>query len=240
VVDRLRLDGATTEELALLEHASLELQRMDDAFGPYLPHQVAARARADAAPAGPGSGEERDVTVLFGDLSGFTSYAERHAPTEVVALLNAVWTAVVPIITVEDGLIESFAGDGVLVLFNAVGDHPDHAERAVRAALGMRRAVDALAAARSEPIPRFHIGINTGPAFVGTVGAAGRHSFAAIGDTTNLGARLLGAAAAGEIVVGEATWARLEGVPGEPLPPLRLKGKRHPVRAWRVEPAAPA
>jgi adenylate cyclase len=237
VVDRLRLDGATTEELALLEHASLELQRVDEVFSPYLPHQVAARARTDATHARPGSGEERDVTVLFADLSGFTSYAERHAPTEVVALLNAVWTAVVPIITAEDGLIESFAGDGVLVLFNAVGDHPDHAERAVRAGLGMRRAVDALALARAEPIPRFHIGINTGPAFVGTVGAAGRHSFAAIGDTTNLGSRLLGAAASGEILVGEETWARLAGVRGEPLPPLRLKGKRDTVRAWRLEPA---
>ncbi len=85
-------------------------------------------------------------------------------------------------------------------------------------------------------MPRFHIGINTGPAFVGTVGAAGQRSFAAIGDTTNLGSRLLGAAGPGEIVVGEATWAQLGGfVAGVPLEPLRLKGKREPVRAWRLE-----
>lgn len=235
VLQRLRLDGATTEELALLKRASVELQRVDDLFRPYLPQQFADRARSDPAHATIGSGQEREVTVLFADLSGFTAYSERHAPTDVVELLNTVWTAVVPIVTAQDGLIESFAGDGLLVLFNAVGDQPDHARRAVRVALDIRRAVDALGAAHHEEMPRFHIGINTGPAFVGPVGAAGRRSFAAVGDTTNLGARLLGVAGAGEIVVGEATWASLAGASGEALPPLRLKGKGFGVRAWRLE-----
>ena len=176
------------------------------------------------------------MTVLFADLSGFTSYSERHEPTEVVELLNAVWTAAVPVVAAEDGLIENFTGDGLLVIFNAVGDQPDHAQRAARVALGLRDAIEALGTQRTEEMPRFHIGVNTGPAFVGSVGAAGRRSFGAIGDTTNLGSRLLGAAGPGEIVVGEATWAGLGGiVGGVPLEPLRLKGKREPVRAWRLE-----
>ncbi|MDQ2690282.1 MAG: adenylate/guanylate cyclase domain-containing protein, partial [Chloroflexota bacterium] len=235
VLARLRMDGASAEELALLERASGELQRVDDLFRPYLPQQFAARARTDPAHARLGSGEEREVTVLFADLSGFTSYSERHAPTEVVELLNAVWTAVVPIVTREDGLIENFTGDGLLVIFNALGDQPDHAQRAVRAATGIRQAAEQLGAGRAEPTPRFHIGINTGRAFVGSVGAAGRRTFSAIGDTTNLGSRLLGVAAAGEIVVGEATWERLGGsTSGDPLEPLRVKGKREPVQAWRL------
>lgn len=240
-LERLRIDGASTDELALLDRASEELERVDDLFRPYLPQQFAAWARSDPEAARPGSGAERDVTVLFADLSGFTAYTERHAPTDVVALLNEVWSAVVPIVAAEDGVIESFAGDGVLVLFNALGDQPDHAARAARAAFGIRDVVDALAANRAAPTPRFHIGINTGPAFVGSVGAAGRRSFSAIGDTTNLGSRLLGVAAAGEIVVGEATWTRLGAAAhGTALEPLRVKNKADPVRAFLLERPAPA
>jgi adenylate cyclase len=235
VLERLRVDGASTEELALLERASVELERADELVRPYLPPRLVERVRSDPAAARVGSGEEREVTVLFADLSGFTSFSERHPPTEVVELLNAVWTASVPIVTAADGIIESFSGDGLLVLFNALGDQPDHVARAVRVAIGMRSAVDRLAETRAQPTPRFHVGINTGPAFVGSVGAAGRRSFSAIGDTTNLGARLQGAAGAGEIIVGEATWAGLgPGARGERLA-LRVKGKRDPVRAWRLE-----
>jgi adenylate cyclase len=237
ILDRLRLDGASTEELALLERAGTELRRVDELFRSYVPRQFVDRARTDPGQARLGSGEERDVTVLFADLSGFTAYSERHAPTEVVELLNAVWTAAVPVIAAEDGLIENFTGDGLLVIFNAIGDQPDHPQRAVRVAIRLRDAVEALGAQRPAAMPRFHIGISTGPAFIGSVGAAGRRSFGAIGDTTNLGARLLGAAGPGEIVVSAATWARMGGVAGgEPLEPLRLKGKRDPVRAWRLEP----
>jgi class 3 adenylate cyclase len=239
VLDRLRMDGATTEELALLERASVELQRVDELFRPYLPQQFATHLRTDPAQARLGSGEEREVSVLFADLSGFTSYSEEHAPTDVVELLNAVWTAAVPVIARQDGLIENFSGDGLLVLFNALGTQPDHAVRAVRTAAGLRDAIDALGAARSAPTPRLHIGINTGPAFVGSVGAVGRRTFSAIGDTTNLGSRLLGAASAGQIVVGEATWARIGDLArGQALDPLRLKGKRDPVRAWRLDAVA--
>ena len=237
VLRRLRMDGATTEELALLERASGELERIDQLFRPYLPQQFAERARTDPANARLGSGAEREVTVLFADLSGFTSYSERHAPTDVVELLNSIWTAVVPIVTAEDGLIESFAGDGLLVIFNAVGTQPDHARRAVRTAIRIRDAVDAVAVGGESAVPRFHIGINSGPAFVGSVGAAGRRTFSAIGDTTNLGSRLLGAAGPGEIVVGESTWTLLGDAQGQALDPLRVKGKRDPVRAWRLSEA---
>jgi len=234
LVERLRLDGATREEVSLLERASVEMHRVGELFRPFVPHQFADRARSDPAEAKPGSGEERDVTVLFADLSGFTAYSERRKPTEVVDLLNQVWTATVPIIAGHDGLIESFAGDGVLVLFNAFGDQPDHAHRAARAAVEMRAAVDAIGGAASDR-PRFHIGINSGRAYVGSIGAAGRRAFSAIGDTTNLAARLQAAARSGEIVIGDATWGRLEDARGQPLDALALKGKRQPVRAWRLE-----
>ena len=236
VIERLRIDGATTEELAVLEHAARELQRNDELFRPYLPEGFAMQARSDPAVARPGSGEEREVTILFADLSGFTAYSEDHPPATVVALLNAVWAAAVPVVVRENGLIESFAGDGLLAIFNAVGDQPDHAVRATRAAFGLLDAVTRLAGERDDPIPRFHIGLNSGPAFVGSIGGAGRQAFTAIGDTTNLGARLLGIAGPGEIVVGERTHELLgDAAVGTALEPMSVKGKRDPVRAWRLE-----
>jgi adenylate cyclase len=236
VLERLRLDGATTEELQLLERAAGELHRADELFRPYLPQQFAAQARTDPSHARLGSGTEREVTTLFADLSGFTAYSEEHPPATVVELLNAVWTVAVPAVVREDGLIESFAGDGLLAIFNAVGDQPDHAVRATRAAFGLLDAVTALAAGREQAIPRFHIGLNSGPAFVGTVGGPGRRAFSAIGDTTNLGARLLGVAGPGEIVIGERTWELLgDAAVGTALDPVRVRGKRDPVRAWRLE-----
>ena len=235
VIDRLRIDGASSDDLALLGTAADELARVDELFRPYLPAQFAERARVDPTHARLGSGEEREVSVLFADLSGFTSYSERHAPTEVVQLLNRVWSAVVPIATDAGGLIESFAGDGMLVIFNALDDHEDHPARAVRAGLAIVEAVDELFAPGGDASPRFHVGVNTGTAFVGAIGAAGRRSFSAIGDTTNLGARLLGVAEAGQVVVGPATRERLGSeFAARALEPAWLKGKRAEVQAWEV------
>jgi class 3 adenylate cyclase len=236
VLERLRMDGATAEELALLERAARELQRADELFRPYLPQQFVDHARTDPARARLGSGEEREVTILFADLSGFTSFSEQLPPTRVVELLNAVWTAGVPAITTENGVIESFAGDGLLAIFNALGDQPDHAIRATRAAFGLLDAVSALAAERDQVIPRFHIGLNSGLAFVGSIGGSGRQAFAAIGDTTNLGARLLAIAGPGEVVIGERTRELLgDAAVSTPLEPVRVKGKRDPVHPWRLD-----
>src|SRR5690606_11276109 len=125
----------------------------------------------------------------FADLAGFTSFSERHEPMEVLTMLNEYWAAVVPVIDACGGSIEQFAGDGVLVLFNSVADQPDHAERAARCAVAILEATSPIA--ERNGWPRFRIGVNTGPAVVGNVGAAGRQSFATIGDTTNLGSRLM-------------------------------------------------
>lgn len=235
VLAQLRAEGATSEEVALLDRASGELHRIDELFRSFVPHQFAEHARDDPRRAAPGSGQEREVTVLFADISGFTSFSERHRPAEVVELLNAVWSAAVPLVMAEDGVIESFAGDGILVIFNALGTQPDHAQRAARTALALRDAVDRLEFAPQGDRPRFHIGVNSGHAYVGSLGVAGRRSFSAIGDTTNLGARLQGAAGPGEIVVGQATWERLAGARGSSIGPLTLKGKRQPVTAWRLD-----
>ncbi len=224
-------DHLSDEEAALLEHAAGELKRLDELFSPYLSPQLVARLRHEPGAAVLG-GEERDVSVLFADLQGFTAFSERSTPSEVVAMLNAYWAKVVPVVAAEDGMIERFAGDAVMVVFNAAVDQPDHALRAARAGLAFADASEAVAAGRPD-WPRFRVGVNSGPAVIGNVGAAAQHSFTAIGDTTNLAARLQGAAEPGRVVVGSATHAALVGVAKfEPLAPLDLKGKSEPVEAF--------
>jgi class 3 adenylate cyclase len=234
VLSQLRDEGATTEEVALLARAAHELRRLDAAFKPYLPSVVADRVRRREGPAKALRGEEREVSVVFADLAGFTTFSETREPTEVLEMLNAFWAVVVPAIDETGGVIEHFAGDGVMAIFNARGDQPDHARRAARAGTAIVKAAQPLA--ETHPgWPIFRVGINTGSAVVGDVGAAERRSFAVIGDTTNTGARLMTAAEPGQVVVGRATWEALgPDRVGVELGPVRVKGKRQAVEAWRL------
>ncbi|HET9878328.1 MAG TPA: adenylate/guanylate cyclase domain-containing protein [Candidatus Limnocylindria bacterium] len=229
----LRGDGASVEEVQLLTAAAREMRRVDELFRPYLPQRLAERLLQEPDAARPG-GDERVVSVLFADLAGFTSYAESHQPTDVIAMLNAYWAAVLPVIDASRGSVEHFAGDGVMVMFNAVVEEPDHVARAARCALEIQRVTAPIA--EREGWPRFRIGINTGRAVVGNVGAAGRLSFATIGDTTNLAARLMATAHPGEVVVGEGVRRELDGggFTLTPLGAVQVKGKREPVEAWTL------
>jgi adenylate cyclase len=150
-------------------------------------------------------------------------------------MLNEYWGLIVPeVLGREDGLIERFSGDAIMVMFNATGDQPDHALRAARAALALQRASSTLTA-RHPAWPRFRVGVNTGPALVGNVGTADQRSFAAIGDATNHAARLQAAPAPGEIVIGETTRLALKGIAElEPLEPFHVKGKLEAVIAHRL------
>ena len=236
----LRSDGASVEEIAALTAAAGEMRRVDELFRPYLPQHVAGqlRTRPDIGRLG---GETRIVSALFADLAGFTTFSESREPTEVISMLNTYWASAVPTIDASGGSIEHFAGDGVLVLFNAFVDQPDHPARAGRCALEIVRATDAIAT--NHQWPRFRVGINTGPVVAGTVGAEGRRSFATIGDTTNLASRLMSAAEPGQIIVGPITGPLLQPMPELDLVPLgaiAVKGKRAPIEAWVLRSAAPS
>jgi adenylate cyclase len=234
VLAELRREGATEEELALLAQTAREVGRLDAIFRPYLPSVVTERIGRRGLATRPAPGEERVITVMFADLSGFTPYSERHEPREVVEMLNAYWAEVVPVIERAGGTIEHFAGDGILTLFNVSGDQPDHAGRAVDVAREILEVTGRVGATHPD-WPVFRLGINTGSAVVGVVGTDARRSFAAIGDPVNTGSRLMTVATAGEIVVGATTWAILaDPTAGESLGPVRVKGKREPVEAWRL------
>jgi adenylate cyclase len=236
VLERLRREGASADELALLERTAHEMRRLDDAFRPYLPAVLGDRLRRHDDQVA-SAGVERVVTSMFADLAGFTPFSETHSPREVVEMLNTYWAAVVPIIDAAGGTIEHFAGDGVLTLFNAGGDQPDHAQRAARVAAEIVRAARDVAAVHPG-WPVFRLGINTGPAVVGVVGTDERRSFSAIGDAVNTAARLMTVGEPGDVIVGGMTWELLrDPQAGEPLGPVPVKGKRDPIEVWRLRPA---
>jgi adenylate cyclase len=224
--------GLAPDEAAVVERAAREVQAVEGLLAPYLSPQLAARLRAEPE-AGELGGEERDVTVLFADLQGFTAYAENHTPSDLLSMLNEYWAKTVPVVLGEHGgMIERFAGDAIMVVFNAAADQPDHPLRAARAGLQLQRAAMEVAAGQPE-YPRFRVGINTGPAVVGNVGTAEQRSFTAIGDTTNLASRLQTYAQPGQVVIGEATHRAIaDGGRAEPLGDLRIKGKEEAVPAY--------
>lgn len=234
VLSDLRREGASDEELALLSETAREVRRLDAAFRPYLPSVVTRGIRDVAPDVVRLGGQEREVSVVFADLAGFTTFSETRSPTEVIGMLNEYWGAVVPVIDAAGGVIEHFAGDGVMAIFNAGGDQPDHAVRAAQTGLAIVAAGRPVAA-RNPDWPIFRVGVNTGPAVVGNVGSDARRSFAAIGDAINTAARLMAAGEPGQVVVGGATWDALgNDRAGEPLGAVRVKGKSAPVEAWRL------
>jgi class 3 adenylate cyclase len=175
----------------------------------------------------------QDVSVLFGDLEGFTSFSERSSPAEVAAVLDAYWGAAAPLLTRRfGGEVEKFIGDGIVATFNSRGDQPDHALRAARAALALQDAVAALA--DEQPSwPRLRIGVNSGDAVVRELGGDGHVAYALVGDTVNTASRLEGLAPPGGVLIGAGTRAELPaGAAVEARTGLRIKGKNELVDAY--------
>jgi adenylate cyclase len=174
-----------------------------------------------------------EISVLFGDLVGFTSFSERSSPAEVAAVLNAYWGTAAPLLTRRfGGEVEKFIGDGIVATFNSRGDQPDHALRAARAALALQQALAALAD-EHPGWPRLRIGVNSGEVVVREIGGDGHVAYTLVGDTVNTGSRLEGLAPPGGVLIGAQTHAELPaGAVVEARSGLRIKGKEDPVNAY--------
>lgn len=199
----------------------------------YLPPELVAALHADPHRLDLG-GEVAEVSLLFADLGGYSTYAESRAPSEVVALLNRYFAAALPAILEEGGTPVQLPGDAVFAIFGAPTARADHAERACRAA----RAILERTAHLTEPPsggPQFSIGINSGPALVGNIGSDEYRNFTAIGDTTNVASRLQNLAGPGEIVIGPETARQIGGSHTLiPMGPVTVKGRAQPVEAFRM------
>ena len=186
-------------------------------------------------------GERKLVTVLFVDVSGFTALAERLDPEDVHQLMDRAFEVMLAEVHRYEGTVNQFLGDGLMALFGAPVAHEDHPVRALHAALGIQRALaayrDGLRRDRGLDF-QVRLGLNTGAVVVGRIGDNLRMDYTAVGDTTNLAARLLTVAEPGQILVGEET-ARAAGpyFVLETLGAVAVKGKALPVLAYRVQAA---
>jgi adenylate cyclase len=195
-------------------------------------------AQAPAAQPDGREADRRQVTVLFADLSGFTSLAERLDPEEVRAFQNALFEALGQAIERYDGFVEKFVGDAVMAVFGAPVAHEDDPQRALDAALDILERGAALSqrwASRLGQRVTLHIGVHSGPVVAGNLGAAAGAAYAVTGDTVNTTARLLAAAAPGTILVSEATHALTRHrFSFEPAGELTLRGKSESLVVHRL------
>jgi class 3 adenylate cyclase len=175
----------------------------------------------------------RDVSVVFADLQGFTTYSESHEPDEVAAMLNAYFERIVPLMEQAGAEVHQIVGDELMLVFGKEGDDPQHPARAARAALLLQREASAVAEGHDD-WPRFRAGVASGEVHAGVVGGAtGHRKHGVVGDVVNLAARLQTQAPVDGVLVAEETFRRLDaGAVVEALPPRKLKGKREPVAAY--------
>lgn len=174
----------------------------------------------------------RELSILFADLKGFTTFSESHEPVHVAEMLNAYFDVAIPAVARRHGgTVDRIIGDALMVTFNRLGDQPDHARRAALAGLDLQEQTGAIAA-RHPDWPRFRVGINTGEAVVSVLGATGGRTATVIGDAVNVASRIEGQAPVGGVAVTAETLSRLSGARVEPLGPLALKGKEEPVEAF--------
>ena len=219
-----------------------------NAFTHYLAEPVLARLERDPQ-ALTLAGERRVMSVLFMDVRGFTARSEHMPPAEAVALLNTLLDPLSEAVLAEEGTIDKFMGDGLMAFWNAPLDQPDHAARAVRAALAMIAAIEAINAGApqasapqaGEPLA-IGIGLHTGEGFVGNMGSRRRFAYSAIGDSVNLAARVetLTATLGEPLLITEATWkAACASDPalGERFAPAgdhTVKGRSQPVTVYAL------
>ncbi len=180
-------------------------------------------------------GERREVTVMFIDLEGFTSMAEKLVPDHVSGLLNEYLSRMSEAILEEDGTVDKFEGDAVMAFWNAPLDQPDHALRACRAALKCKEKVVGLRRLWFEKTgkdPRIRIGIHTGECIVGNMGAKQRFDYTVLGDTANLASRLEGVnkVFGTTILVSSQTWEEVgEALAGRGIARVLVAGRKEPV-----------
>jgi class 3 adenylate cyclase/CheY-like chemotaxis protein len=222
-------------EFKRLHAAVVEQSAAASSLKSYVPWQVAdALARDGDA----GTQRELEVTVLFSDIRGFSTIAERLTAREIAEIVGRHLGAMAEVIADHGGTIDKFQGDAVMVVFGAPEPMPDHAERALRCALAMQHRQTELNAQGwgTDVIDSLGVGIgvNTGVVMAGAVGGGGRLEYTVIGDAVNVAQRLQSEAEGGEVVAAASTIAAAPSVPAEPIGPRVVKGREEPVDVYRV------
>jgi class 3 adenylate cyclase/CheY-like chemotaxis protein len=225
--------SAVVDELKRMHAAVVEKESSAQVLRSYVPSQV-----VDKLALGQMDQQELEVTILFSDIRGFSSIAERLSAREIAGVVGKHLSAMAEVVTQHGGTIDKFQGDAVMAIFGAPEPLPDHAERALLCAIEMQRrqaelniegwgseSVDALGVG---------IGLNTGTVIAGAIGGGGRLEYTVIGDAVNVAQRLQSEAAGGEIVAAATTIAAAPSIDCVPIGPRQVKGREELVDVYRV------
>jgi len=243
---RLALDradelGQLAESFNSMSVGLAERDQVRDLLDKNVSPEVAAQLMRDGAALG---GEEREVTILFADLRGFTTLSEKLSPPDLLALLNRYLDRMSAEIERQGGVIDKYIGDAIMALFGAPVTQGDAADRAVTAAQAMERALivlNAELAAEGKPPLAIGVGINTARVVAGNIGSSRRLNYSVIGDGVNVAARLQSLTRTPEyatsIIVSSATLAATRGKQFAPraLGTVSVKGRAEPVEIFAVD-----
>jgi class 3 adenylate cyclase len=222
------LEKTIEEQLTQLRRAE-QLRR-------YLAPQVADAVLSGGGAVGLAS-TRRNLTILFADIRGFTSMAERMEPEELIDSLNQYFTAMTDVVFRHGGTLDKYVGDGILAFFGDPIPFEDHAERAVATAFEMRRELDGLRGTWLERGENLNvgIGISTGYVTVGNIGSATRTEYTVIGNHVNLASRLATIAEPDQILVSERTLVAVrDDVEANPMDEISLRGVNRPIRIFEI------
>ena len=228
--------AAVAIEQARLSQQLLEETRRRERLQRYHSPAVVSRiihgAEGDSGP----SAQERDVTVMFCDLVGFTTLCQQIPAVQSAALLNAFLTRMTDVVFEHDGTLDKYLGDALLAIFGAPFDQPDHPLKAVRSALSMRRALADMNSKQDHKL-NMRIAINSGLALTGDIGSPKRREFTVLGDVVNTAARIESEVAEpGEIVISGDTFNRIrDKVMVRSLGAKLLRGRAAPLDVYAVE-----
>ena len=205
-------------------------------FGRYVSEEVAAEIVADPGRHLKLGGDKREITVLFGDLRGFTPLAEQLDPQDVVDILNVYLTHVIDAVFAFGGTLDKFRGDGVMAFFGAPIRREDDASNAVRCALAMQEGLKRITFAKFPDLRlNMGIGINTGIVIAGNIGSERRTDYTVIGDEVNVAQRFESNAGPGQILMTGSTYERVKDtVQVRDLGLLRVAGKQEGIVAYDV------
>jgi adenylate cyclase len=228
-----RLRGSFSRAIQSL----VERARILGVVGQHVSPEVVQRL---VAPETEAKSEQRDVCVMFLDIRGFTAFAEKRTPEEVVAYLNVIFDDAVEAVAARHGIVNKFLGDGFMAVFGVAGDDGSNAcAEAVAAGLDVLYRVERLVDDKRIPPTRVGLGLHAGPAVVGNIGSARRKEYTVIGDVVNVASRVeaLNKELGTQMLVTEEVWlnsGRSEETPLSPMAPLQVRGRETPVRIFQL------
>jgi class 3 adenylate cyclase len=233
--ERLIADLATRTGLGLRFERLKERALFARALASFLPPEVAELV--EASPAALSLREELEATILFSDIRGFSTLAERLPPRDVAEVVGRHLQAMVEVVTAHGGVLDKFAGDAVMAVFGAPRPTEDHPQRALGCAVAMQHRQAALnheAGGAGLPVFQIGIGINTGTVIAGTLGGPGRLDYTVLGDAVNVAQRLQSEAVGGEILASAGTVRQSGTDRAEPVGLKHLKGRQELVEVYRI------